>query len=189
MKKNREQLLMDSINRKTVSKKMYLLSLLPVLLMMILIFSFSAKTATESDGTSSVIARKVLKVIEMVRGDIADGQMDAALATINHIVRKTAHATEYAILAILVANHLRVILVPIRRLFWYTVPLCALYAASDEFHQLFVEGRSGRFTDVCIDTAGAAAGTLLFMLLLYFLKRWNEKDQDDMIIRRKTVLR
>lgn len=36
-----------------------------------------------------------------------------------------------------------------------------LYAASDEFHQLFVEGRTCAFRDVCIDSAGAAAGILI----------------------------
>ena len=36
-----------------------------------------------------------------------------------------------------------------------------LYAASDEFHQLFVEGRTCTFRDVCIDSAGAAAGILI----------------------------
>ncbi len=180
---------MESINRKTVSKKMYLLSLLPVLLMMILIFSFSAKTATESDSTSGQIANKVLQVIEMVKGTIKEDQREGTLALINHIVRKMAHATEYAILAVLVANHLRVILQPLKRIFCYTIPVCAFYAATDEFHQLFVEGRSGRVTDVCIDTVGALAGTIFFLLLMYWIGKWKEKDRDDMIIRKKPVLR
>ncbi len=38
----------------------------------------------------------------------------------------------------------------------------ALYAASDETHQLFVAGRSGRVTDVMIDSAGAILGVLIF---------------------------
>jgi VanZ family protein len=38
--------------------------------------------------------------------------------------------------------------------------LSSLYAASDEFHQTFVEGRSGSPVDWAIDTAGAAAAAL-----------------------------
>ena len=40
-----------------------------------------------------------------------------------------------------------------------------LYAASDEFHQLFVEGRTCAFRDVCIDSAGAAAGILIASII------------------------
>ncbi len=48
--------------------------------------------------------------------------------------------------------------------------LCLLYAASDEFHQLFVPGRSCQFRDVCIDTLGAAAGILLLAALKKLLQ-------------------
>ena len=47
----------------------------------------------------------------------------------------------------------------------------AVYAATDEIHQLFVAGRSGRFSDVCIDSAGALAGVLVFALLVRIVKR------------------
>lgn len=40
----------------------------------------------------------------------------------------------------------------------------ALYAASDEFHQLFVPGRSGQISDVLLDSAGVCFGVLLGML-------------------------
>jgi VanZ family protein len=43
--------------------------------------------------------------------------------------------------------------------------LAVLYAATDEIHQTFVPGRSGRLTDVLIDAAGAAVG-VLFMAWL-----------------------
>jgi uncharacterized membrane protein len=40
-----------------------------------------------------------------------------------------------------------------------------LYASTDEFHQLFVEGRGASVRDVMIDTLGAALGMLLFIFL------------------------
>ena len=43
-----------------------------------------------------------------------------------------------------------------------------LYAASDEFHQLFVPGRSGQITDVLIDSGGLLAGILLVVLIKSF---------------------
>ena len=38
------------------------------------------------------------------------------------------------------------------------------FAVSDEFHQLFVPGRSGNIKDVFIDTAGSVSGILLVWL-------------------------
>ena len=49
---------------------------------------------------------------------------------------------------------------------------CAtLYAATDEFHQLFVPGRAGLFTDVLIDATGAAIGLLLAVSIIALAKR------------------
>ena len=45
------------------------------------------------------------------------------------------------------------------------VAVAVLYAATDEIHQLFVPGRAGRFSDVCIDTLGAVIWLLLFTAL------------------------
>ena len=41
-------------------------------------------------------------------------------------------------------------------------PIATPRAASDEFHQTFVEGRVGAVHDVAIDAAGAAIGIVLY---------------------------
>ena len=43
--------------------------------------------------------------------------------------------------------------------------LCTCYAATDEFHQIFVPGRTPKVTDVMIDSAGAALGIGMMFLL------------------------
>ena len=48
--------------------------------------------------------------------------------------------------------------------------LVVLYAASDEFHQLFVSSRDAAVHDVLIDTAGGAAG----LLALWAIGRWRK---------------
>ena len=46
---------------------------------------------------------------------------------------------------------------------WIAAGLCALYAASDEWHQTFVPQRGGVLSDVFIDCGGIAiAGIILF---------------------------
>jgi VanZ family protein len=67
-------------------------------------------------------------------------------------LRKAAHVTEYAILALLLARALH-----------REVPalvLGVLYAASDEFHQSFVRGRHGAPLDVAIDSIGLLIGVI-----------------------------
>ena len=50
-----------------------------------------------------------------------------------------------------------------------------LYACSDEFHQLFITGRSGEFRDVMIDTIGGFIGSTI--LYLYHRIKNNYKKE------------
>ena len=50
-----------------------------------------------------------------------------------------------------------------------------LYAISDEIHQLFIDGRTARFTDVLIDAAGALGGILLVLLIYTLIKHKKHK--------------
>lgn len=72
------------------------------------------------------------------------------------VIRKTAHMTLYAILAFCAACS------QIKPSFKKVLLFCASYACTDEFHQLFIPGRSGEIRDVCIDCLGACIGFLLF---------------------------
>jgi VanZ family protein len=70
------------------------------------------------------------------------------------VLRKLAHASEYAILGAL--------LVRATGRGGVAFALALLYAAGDEFHQTFVEGRVGAVHDVAIDAVGAAIGIVLY---------------------------
>jgi len=70
------------------------------------------------------------------------------------LLRKMAHAAEYAILGAL--------LLRATRNAGLAFALAVLYAASDELHQTFVEGRVGAIHDVAIDAIGAAIGIVLY---------------------------
>ena len=43
--------------------------------------------------------------------------------------------------------------------------LFALYAATDEIHQLFVPGRSGEIRDVCLDSLGVITGIIILLII------------------------
>jgi len=70
------------------------------------------------------------------------------------LLRKLAHAGEYAVLGALL---LRATQRP-----GVAFALGTLYAVSDEIHQSFVPGRAGSPLDVALDTVGVAAGVVLW---------------------------
>ncbi len=72
------------------------------------------------------------------------------LGTWDLILRKLAHMTEYAILALL--------LVRASGSSAWAFALAVAYAGTDEFHQTFVRGRHGTPVDVGIDAVGALIG-------------------------------
>lgn len=80
--------------------------------------------------------------------------LGTGLGTWDLVLRKLAHAAEFGILGALLQRALR------------REPLAILlgsaYAATDEVHQAFVAGRHGSPVDWLIDTAGVAAGVLLY---------------------------
>jgi VanZ family protein len=69
------------------------------------------------------------------------------------VLRKCAHATEYAVLALLLYRAVG------REL--YAFLLGFAYAITDEIHQAFVHGRHASPFDVSMDAAGLCLGLLL----------------------------
>ena len=88
---------------------------------------------------------------------------EATLIFLHFLVRKAAHFTEYAILALLAARAFRTSSGDFLRNHWFAVSLTfvALYALSDEFHQSLVSSRTASIYDCLIDTAGGLAALTL----------------------------
>jgi VanZ family protein len=109
---------------------------------------------------------------------------DHATDTIVFFARKCAHLTEYAILALFFWRGLRK---PVRNdprpWSWMeaknAVLLVALYAATDEFHQLFVPSRDAQVHDVVIDTIGGAVGIIALWLIGKLLGWWKPSATAD----------
>jgi VanZ family protein len=79
--------------------------------------------------------------------------LGTGLGTWDLVLRKLAHAAEYALLGALVYRATRH---PPA-----TLLITSAYAVTDEIHQTFVSGRHGSPVDWLIDTAGAAVGVAL----------------------------
>jgi len=86
------------------------------------------------------------------------------------IIRKTAHFSIYLILGILSINLLSSF--DIKCIIAFSGLICFIYACTDEFHQLFIMGRSCEMRDVLIDTLGSFVGILIYYKTkLYINKR------------------
>ncbi|MTK11783.1 MAG: teicoplanin resistance protein VanZ [Clostridiaceae bacterium] len=86
---------------------------------------------------------------------------------LNTILRKNAHAFEYLVLAIFVAAVLFSFNLKGKSPIIYIMFICLFYAVTDEFHQMFVPGRSSLVSDVLIDFLGSIIGIGLFYLFYY----------------------
>ena len=121
-----------------------LLAWLPALFVAAAIFWFSSKPAVESTEMSGT-------KFGFFRGDPA--QYADLIELMSFPVRKTAHMTEYLIFygTVRFGLHFSYRTPDLRRRLFAAFVIVFCYACTDEFHQLFVPGRAGRFTDVMID--------------------------------------
>lgn len=126
-------------NRNIVSRSYYI-NLAFTLIWMVVIFAFSHQAHSG-------------RITEEYLGDA------------NIPVRKLAHMTEFALLYILTFRTLFEAkfkaLQSTKLLSLTSFILTVGYAASDEWHQSFVPGRSSQLTDVLVDATGALAALLL----------------------------
>ena len=139
-----------------------------VILCMISIFLFSADTSDESDLKSNGL---IIRIAEVLAGrKLNDAEKDEKIEKYVVLVRKGAHFSIYFLLGFLIIN----LLVEYREESWKTLffafVLSFFYACSDEFHQLFVPGRSGNIIDVWIDSIGSYVG-VLFYHFIYLIRR------------------
>lgn len=136
------------------------------LIWMCVIFAFSAQTKEESGAVSEGFSYHMVNATGLLLHLNIDEEKIREIANaIEGFVRKGAHMTEYAILAILIYTWLGRWQMSRLRMFCAAVILASLYACSDEVHQLFVAGRAGRASDVLIDSAGAVVGLALFLFI------------------------
>jgi VanZ family protein len=84
------------------------------------------------------------------------------IGEVNHLVRKSAHFTEYAILATLTCFAASLTWPRFARVTILALIISGLFAISDETHQIFVPSRGPSARDVLLDTLGAATAVFLY---------------------------
>ncbi len=139
---------------------------LPVIIWMVVIFSFSGDKLSNQRSS---------RIIGPIVHWLFPNLPQSTVGDIVFVVRKCAHGTEYAILAILLWRaRNKPTKLTAGRWDWSEARtvlfLTGLYAATDELHQVFVPNRQGSVIDVCIDTTGALIG----LVILWLIRRWRK---------------
>ncbi|WP_404790774.1 VanZ family protein [Altericista sp. CCNU0014] len=131
------------------------------LIWMGIVFYFSTQTWGGAE-TQSSLDRLLTLYVPSVREMLSTSD----LGHLNFAIRKLAHFTEYAILTFLGywAWSKSLGRAP-QQAIRIALAISILFAISDEFHQLFVPGRTSLYTDVLIDCLGAS-------LLALTLQQW-----------------
>lgn len=124
-------------------------------LIVFFIWDNSMQNGGSSDGFSLLFAETLTPIANKLG-------FHGNIWTLNRIVRKLAHLTEFTILG-------GVLYTILRRYITYgtvikTIGLGMLIASLDEFIQRFSPGRSSQFSDVVIDTIGVIVGIFLVKL-------------------------
>ena len=165
-----------------MTKKIIISGLL-VLLWMIFIFIMSSMDTNNSNHKSIKIVNDVIEKVDDITNASETKKEEHKsynfVDKMNRLFRKSTHASEYLILAILVFNFLFQIFTS--KLYFYNligVFWCFLYACSDEYHQTFVVGRTGSFSDVLIDTLGAIIGTLIIDGIYLLIKKHKKVENE-----------
>jgi VanZ family protein len=138
---------------------------------MAVIFAKSAQTYAEQDlrpQLASYITEQTLQALLPHWSFTYDGQLvtwEQPYDMAEFFVRKAGHVTEYAILSLFwVQTWLK--WTRKWRISWMAAAIIAIaYAASDEWHQTFVPGRTGHAIDVGVDTAGALVAIAIQALI------------------------
>ena len=147
---------------------------------MVMIFCFSTENAEHSDRRSGVISIRIVRIFHPEYEQMNPEKQKEIYDNVQHIVRKCAHFTEYMMLGFLIRLCLES---------WFghrmkRYRILALigfgagtgYACTDELHQLSIDGRSGQWTDVLVDSSGVLAGVVLGTLLIKSLNRRNAAE-------------
>ena len=153
------------MKKKWVIRFLWLL----VLAVAAIIFWFSSQNGEESMNTSGGFVTFLLRLLVPGFDGKTYKEKKVIYSQLQYFVRKGAHFSEYAMLG----ASLRLLFhaLNLRRPILWAWITGALYACTDELHQMFVDSRTAMWQDVGIDSAGVLAGALLVTLWLWLHRR------------------
>lgn len=150
-------------------------SIILSILIMIVIFKFSNQQGDISYG----ISYKVTNLLESLK---ISEHIPLINNSLSYTVRKIAHITLYFILGILISSS-TIFIMKLKKtqikgytIFLISSIVCFVYACLDEFHQTFIDGRTGKFSDVGVDAIGFITSILIVISIYKIVTIFNKKQ-------------
>lgn len=140
-------------------KLLKILSIVLLVFWMLLIFYFSNQPSVSSNNSSSFIVDYIDYFFNIFNINISLSNYNF----INFVIRKLAHVFLFFVLFLLSYNMFKKF--NLKNKIIYSLIFSVFYAVTDEFHQLFVVGRSCELKDIFIDSLGIFIGYLLIKVL------------------------
>ena len=113
-------------------------------------------------GSANFGAQQTEPWVTPVFGFLSPGATGAELRTAHALLRKLAHLTEYAVLAVLWIRAVHSIArTSLRTASWAALLICVACAFVDEAHQSTLPNRTGSASDMVLDSIGALAPVML----------------------------
>lgn len=157
---------------KSGRQKSRLVYRIPAVLMIIAtvlcVVAFSSESPSDSNHLSMTVAEYVVRKLDgWLNVGLDQNGFAIVLTFVNPLLRKLAHASEYAALAVVIGfgyqlmkkNRAKVVN------YFYAVFLCGIIAIVDEMLQKYMFSRTGRLMDVAIDVCGAILGGCVYVFL------------------------
>jgi len=133
---------------------------------------FSNQDSITSQSNSDKFAESTINVVGTITGnDYSESQKNDIVIKSRFLIRKTAHFILYFILGIFVYITFNSYGLT-NRIVFYSILFAFIYSTSDEFHQLFSDGRTFKILDISIDIIGASLGASF----AYLIKRKSRKN-------------
>ena len=163
-----------------------------VLIIMVTIFLFSSQQQKQSESLSSPIGNAMWEsgffefdLFNPFR-DNYEQSNEPFILFAQRLVRKLAHVFIFTLLGFFLRICLESWFSGKKRLLLSAFLIGAVYAVSDEVHQLFVSGRSGSVQDILLDCGGVILGLLIAsgiirLLIKYINTRYQQGRLDNKV--------
>ena len=176
---------MDSFSVKHPKSNLLLRVLfsLTTVSIMYLIFHLSDQSASQSSAVSGGFIEKILTLLPFLK---KGEEISIVVESLQHIVRSLAHLTIFFALGSSVSAFICTYEVGAFVRFLISQIFCICYAVADEYHQIYVPGRSFQLSDILVDVLGSALGIVLVLLIAFIVNKLTNRRKS---MRKKQLIK
>lgn len=167
---------------KKISYKRKILCIILILILaadIAFIFYNSSENGGSSDSRSDKLTRFIFINFCRDYDALSDAEREDAVLKANSVIRELAHMAEFIPFGFSLSALLFALYLPEGRkngkLSLISLLCGALYALSDEIHQIFVDGRGFQFFDIFMDSCGCTLGIIISLIIYVIIKKHYQK--------------